>query len=285
MNRLVLSHYQAESLLEARRQARAVATTSPDLGLSIIDVSLSPEGVKFPAGEQLVWEEIEKIASTENNCFLVQGRSIQKIQVFSEETNRLYTLYPTPRAPTMLVSGIPMHRIKGTDPWQDTLAKIKTIGPIAGLVLDTATGLGYTAIAAAQTADEVTTVELDPAAAEIANLNPWSQPLFDNARIHRLIGDSFDEVGNFGTSSFSRIIHDPPMFKLAGDLYSEEMYRQLFRVLRHGGKLFHYVGDLESRSGRSIVHGVVKRLQQAGFSRVTPHPEAFGLTAVKGRPF
>ena len=66
----------------------------------------------------------------------------RKIQFFSEQTNQLYSLMPTERAPTMLISGIPMHRIKNTDPHADTLEKIKTIAPITGHVLDTATGLG-----------------------------------------------------------------------------------------------------------------------------------------------
>ena len=30
----------------------------------------------------------------------------------------------------MLISGIPMHRIKGTDPWRDTQSKIKAFGRV-----------------------------------------------------------------------------------------------------------------------------------------------------------
>jgi hypothetical protein len=181
----------------------------------------------------------------------------------------------------MLISGIPMHRIKGTDPYRDTLQKIKTIAPVTGHVLDTATGLGYTAIEAAKTADHVVTIELDPVALEIAQLNPWSQALFENPRITQLVGDSFEEIQDFESGTFARIIHDPPAFSLAGDLYSGEFYRQLFRVLRSGGRLFHYVGDLESKSGRIVSKGAVRRLQEAGFSRVVRRPEAFGLVAYK----
>jgi predicted methyltransferase len=61
-----------------------------------------------------------------------------------------------------------------------------------GQVLDTATGLGYTAIEAAKTAAHVTTIELDPTALEVARCNPWSQALFDNPKIMQRIGDSFD---------------------------------------------------------------------------------------------
>ena len=132
-----------------------------------------------------------------------------------------------------------MHRIKNTDPHQDTLEKIHSIKPLVGRVLDTATGLGYTAIQAARTAEHVTTIELDPTALKVCKLNPWSQELFNNPRIDQLIGDSFDVVAEMDSGSYTRVIHDPPAFSLAGDLYSGEFYTQLHRVMRNHGRLFH----------------------------------------------
>ncbi len=278
---IVLSYVQAEPLLAAHAGGERSAAASPDLGLTSVTVNLEPEGVRFPASRLLTWADLETICGSERSCFLVQERELDKIQFFSELTNQLYSLMPTQRAPTMLISGIPMHRIKGTDPQADTLDKCKTIAPLTGSVLDTATGLGYTAIQAAKTAEHVTTIELDPAALEVARLNPWSQSLFGNPRITQRLGDSFELVPAFEDSAFTRIIHDPPMFKLAGDLYSGEFYRQLFRVLRPGGRLFHYIGDLDSKSGHVVTRGVVRRLQEAGFARVAPRPAAFGVVAHK----
>jgi predicted methyltransferase len=229
----------------------------------------------------LTWEDVETIAASERGCFLIEENVPHKIQTFSETMNRLYSLMPTVGAPTMLLSGIPMHRVKEIDPHRDTLQKIETIAPLTGRVLDTATGLGYTAIGAAKTAEQVITVEIAPAVLEIARLNPWSQALFENSGITQIVGDVVEEIEEFEEETFTRIIHDPPAFNLAGDLYSGVFYRQLFRVLRRSGRLFHYIGDLESRSGRTIVKGVARRLQEAGFSRVTHRTEAFGLTAYK----
>jgi predicted methyltransferase len=188
---------------------------------------------------------------------------------------------PTARAPTMLISGIPMHRIKGTDPQRDTLEKVKAVKPVAGRVLDTATGLGYTAIEVARTADSVVTVELDPAALQVARVNPWSQALFENPVITQRIGDSYDVVEEFDDETFTRIVHDPPVFSLAGHLYSGAFYAELYRVLERGGRLFHYVGDPQSKSGRNTTRGVMRRLQDAGFSRVRRRPRAFGVLAIK----
>jgi predicted methyltransferase len=152
---------------------------------------------------------------------------------------------------------------------------------VSGDVLDTATGLGYTAIGAAKTATRVTTIELDPAAQEIARRNPWSRGLFDNPRLTQRIGNSFEEIGTFPPESFTVILHDPPTLSLSGDLYSGEFYRRAFRVLRRGGRMFHYIGDPDSRTGASTTKGVIRRLREAGFARVVPKPEAFGVTAYK----
>jgi predicted methyltransferase len=281
MKMILLSHYQAEILLQGRKMGKVRMTVSLDLGLTSDEVSIEPEQVCFPDGRSLSWKQIESIQSAENSCFVVEQDGLSKVQYFSEETNRLYSLMPTSKTPTMLVSGIPMHRIKGIDPMQDTQEKIKTIKPVVGTVLDTATGLGYTAVQAAKTADLVLTIELDPAALDVARHNPWSQGLFDNPKIMQVIGDSCEQVREMETERFDRIIHDPPAFSLAGDLYSGAFYQQLYRVLRSGGKLFHYIGDPESKSGRNITAGVVARLKTVGFGAVRKAPRAFGVVGYK----
>jgi predicted methyltransferase len=172
-----------------------------------------------------------------------------------------------------------MHRIKNTDPHKDTLSKIKAVAPVSGELLDTTMGLGYTAIQAAKTATHVTTIELDPTVVEICRRNPWSQALFDNPQITRRIGHAWDVVEEFEANRFTRIIHDPPMFSLAGELYAADFYRELRRVLKDNGRLFHYIGDPQSKSGRSTTRGVTRRLREAGFRRVKPWPRAFGVVA------
>jgi predicted methyltransferase len=278
---VILSHYQAKTLLAARQVGCSTVSVSPDLNLSLVEVTLGTAGVEFPGGESIDWETLKQIAEVETKCFVFEDGSWREIRAFSEETNWVRSLYPTAGAPTVLVGGVPMHRIEGTDPYRDTLAKIKTIAPVAGHVLDTATGLGYTAIEASKTAELVITIELDPASLEIARLNPWSQGLFGNPKIKQIVGDTFEEISSFEDAVFSRIIHDPPMFSLAGELYSGEFYRELWRVLRRNGRLFHYIGDLESRSGQGVARGVIRRLQEAGFTRVVRRPEAFGVVAYK----
>ncbi len=276
---IVLSHVQIEPLLRARDAGDTSATTSADLGRTETRVTLDDEGILYPTGERLRWEDAARIVKNNSVCFTLSGDEIAEIRVFSQTTNWVRSLYPTQSAPTMLVSGVPMHRIKDTDPWRDTLAKVKTIAPIMGRVLDTATGLGYTAIVAAETAAEVVTIELDPAGLEIARANPWSRDLFERANIQQLIGDAAEIIPTLDAASFARIVHDPPQLSLAGHLYSEEFYRELRRVLARGGRLFHYIGDPNSPFGSRTTSGVMRRLHNAGFARVVRRPEAFGLVA------
>lgn len=278
---IVISHYTAEALQDAWEQNQETVSVSLDLNRSDSEVSLDENGVSLPDGQQLSWEQVAEAGDRETACFRVEGNELHRLHFFSGTTRRQVSLLPTLSAPTMLLAGFPMHRIKEVDPWEDTHRKIAAIGPAVDRVLDTATGLGYTAIQAAETAREVITVELDPTVLEVCRNNPWSAPLFTNPRIQQQIGSSFDLIKTFPDNHFARIYHDPPTLKLAGELYSLEFYEQCYRVLKRGGKFFHYIGDPESKHGASTTKGVVRRLHDAGFGKVVAHPQAFGVAVQK----
>ena len=88
------------------------------------------------------------------------------------------------------------------------------------------------------------------------------------------------EIEKFEDDQFGRILHDPPVLELAGDLYGGVFYAQLRRVLTKRGRLFHYIGNLESPSGMRVTPGVIRRLEEAGFVDVKRRPEAFGVSAL-----
>jgi len=278
---IVLSHIQAGALLEARDRGYTTLLTTLDLGVSRAEVALDSAEVAYEGTGLLDWEAARTIVRQAPMCFLVEHGTATKIHRFSEALNRPYSLMATTGWPTLVNSGFTMHRIVGIDPGQDTQEKIRALGTPRGRVLDTTTGLGYTAIAAARQAHEVITVELDPLVLEIAYLNPWSRDLFENPRISRRIGDSAEIIAEFPDRHFTQIIHDPPTLSLAGDLYAGAFYRQLIRVLSPGGTLFHYVGNPASRQGGMVAKGVIRRLREAGFTQVTTRPRAFGVVATR----
>jgi predicted methyltransferase len=278
---LTLSHFEIAPLLAARRSGATAATSSADLGRTRSDVALAADGATFANGAALSWSLAERIAGDPNKCFVVQGGEARELRVFSATTGWVRSLLPTGTAPTTLVGGFTMHRIVGIDPREDTVRKAGGNGPFAGPVLDTATGLGYTAIHAASRAPSVVTVELDPAALELARDNPWSAELFTAANLEQRVGDVAELVHEFADGQFAHVIHDPPSFQLAGHLYSGAFYEQLARITRKGGRVVHYIGDPESPNGARTTRGVVERLRSAGFARVQPNPRAFGVVAVR----
>jgi len=167
-------------------------------------------------------------------------------------------------APTLEIDGIRMHRTKWTDPWTDAGVKVAKAGVGKGdHVLDVCTGLGYTALRAMEAGAHVTTIEIDENVIELARVNPWSDGL-EGADL--ITGDAVEVVPTFDDESFNVVIHDPPRLARAGELYSTEFYSELFRVLKPGGTLVHYVGSPGSRyRGKDVPAGVAKRLTMVGF--------------------
>lgn len=278
---LVLSHFQTSPLLKAREQGLESVSASIDLGITTIPFLIQSDGIAMPDSTILKWDVIQEIDANKKVCYSIQNGTGLPIRRFSETLGRACSLMPTDSAPVMVIAGFPMHRFKNITPVKAALAMVEPLAPLTGSVLDTATGLGYTAIEAAKKASHVTTIELCPETQEMARMNPWSQGLFDNPRISQIIGDSAEEIRKFADEDFSAIIHDPPTLSLAGELYSGAFYREAFRVLRRRGKLFHYIGDPESDSGSRVTKGVVKRLYDAGFKKVVPVQKAFGVVAYK----
>jgi uncharacterized protein len=273
----VLSCYQAATLLDARERGLRQVSISFDLGLSASVAQLDERGVCAPV--PLDWASIERIAANDSVCFGVGSGEPEPLRVFSQAANRSFQLWPTPTSPALLISGFLMHRIRDVAPDEGAARMVRALGKLHGRVLDTTTGLGYAAIAAARSASEVVTIEIEPVVREMARLNPWSRELFESPKIRLTDGDSSQIVPTLEAASFSAIVHDPPAINLAGELYSGAFYAALRRALTRNGKLFHYIGDADSPSGGRTTRGVVKRLGEAGFSRVTVLREAFGVLA------
>ncbi len=277
---IVLSRAEVAPLREAYTKGVRQMESSPDLGKTRVEVALTSIGVHYPTGDVLQWGDVTEILRHPNACFCLQNGRLSRLQIFSPLTGRLVALYSTGTAPTMTLSGIPMHRIQDTTPWQDAAQKVQAARP-TGRVLDTCMGLGYTAILAAHRADRVLTVELDPAVIWLARQNPWSAAVFTASNVTTVQADIRELVTGLPEGYFSTVLHDPPVFSLAGELYSEAFYRQIRRLLRPHGRLFHYVGNPESKMGRSTTRQVVRRLYNAGFRQVRPAKRAFGLLAFK----
>jgi len=265
--RLLLSAGKARLNLDLRRTNRT------------FEIAREGDGFIFPDGTRVEKGVIERVAKDEDTVYFVKSGGVYKAAIAS---NGFYKLVPT-IPPTIEINGIRMHRTKGTNPLQDTRNKVNAVKPGEGeTVLDTCMGLGYTAIEASKRGAYVITIEKDPNVIELARINPWSRELFTGGKVQVIQGDAFEVVRKFRQGSFDAIIHDPPRFPLAGQLYSEEFYRELFRVLKPGGRLFHYVGNPGGRyRKKDLPRGVIERLRRVGFIKVKRVEEALGVVAKK----
>ncbi|MBM3291861.1 SAM-dependent methyltransferase [Candidatus Bathyarchaeota archaeon] len=253
-----------------------VSRVSLDLGLSKMEPKFDGNEIILKDNYRVSIEKLKKITDKDDAIFFPQDSELFMV---ATSNSHYYKLVTTSGAPTIEIDGIRMHRTKDTTPEEDAKKKINILGVNEGKILDTCTGLGYTAIESLhKNAEIVVTIEKDYNVTMINNLNPWSRDLFDE-RIHKIFSDSYHAVDCLPKNFFEYIIHDPPRFSFAGQLYSEAFYSKLFSRIKHGGKLLHYTGEPGSRyRKKDLQKGVQSRLKSVGFKKLTYHPEIMAIT-------
>ncbi|EKD68601.1 MAG: hypothetical protein ACD_47C00526G0002 [uncultured bacterium] len=238
---------------------------------------------KEEAADEIVINEklVALLESTPEKVYAIDFLTMEAVPLhFASEYGNV-KLAATHDAPTMEIDGVKMHRSEGISPWDDSKCKARDIIKRGMSVLDTCTGLGYTAVIAAQLgARSVVSFERNPAVLKMASYNPWSVEFFENPVIESHTASVYDEIAKSAAVRFDAIIHDPPRFSLAGELYSYDFYREAYRVLRHGGKMFHYIGDPHSSFGKKHYAGINMRLREAGFETVIFHKN-YGIMCQK----
>ena len=255
-----------ETATALQRAANAGAPSwagSLDLGRSEEDVGLSAEGFIF-RGQSYPWPGKVK----DRTLYYWDGEEFLAISRFSAS---LIKLVPTEwGAPTFEIDGIKMLPSAKLSPFDDARRKVDLIAPAGKTVFDTCGGLGYFAACCLDAGvAQIRSFKKNPDVLWLRPPNPWS-PDPDAARaggrLQLAQGDVSEEIAALPSNSVDAILHDPPRFGIAGELYSQVFYDQLARVIRSGGKLFHYTGAPNKlTSGRDVPREVAKRLEKAGF--------------------
>ncbi|MEO8158640.1 MAG: SAM-dependent methyltransferase [Betaproteobacteria bacterium] len=182
-------------------------------------------------------------------------------------TTSLIKLVPTPWGPpTFEIDGIKMLPSAQVSPYADAQRKVALIQPRGKVVLDTCGGLGYFAAWCLRgEARQVISCEKNADVIWLRGINPWSPAADARLMLHE--DDIARRIATMPAASVDAILHDPPRFGIAGELYSQAFYDHLARVIRRKGKLFHYTGTPNKlTSGRDVPNEVAKRLRKAGFS-------------------
>ncbi len=202
---------------------------------------------------------------------------------FSPDTNLFYKLFETETLPCLEISGIRMHCFGKSTVLQTTKQMVSFISPLKGIVLDTCCGLGYTAIEIAKNpqVQKVYTFEIDSNVLELAKVNPASSELFSSKKIIMENESVLEKISFFPENFFDRILHDPPAISIAGELYGRPFYKELFRVLKEGGKLYHYTGLTGSKKGVDLIANTILRLEEIGFKNIVRVEEPAGIVCEK----
>jgi uncharacterized protein len=271
MRTLLLTSKVLESLLTARRAGLVTLSCSLDLQRSTTDVTLEPD--------QWVWEQTRfpyPDRLNDRTIYYWSGVSFEPVSRFG---GSLIKLVPTDWGPpTFEIDGIKMLPTQKVSPYEDAANKVKLIQPRGKLVLDCCAGLGYFAAwCLTEGARQILSFEKNPDVIWLRSLNPWSPA--PDATLSLTHADITQAVIDMPDASVDAVLHDPPRFGIAGELYSQSFYDQLARVLKFRGRLFHYTGSPNKlSSGRDLAGEVSRRLQAAGFQA---RREGDGILATK----
>ena len=262
-------------VLEAmKRGAGAGARTiacSFDLGRSQSTVEVDSQGWTWQ-GQQFPYPE----ACKDRTIYYWDGHAFQ---VAARYTTALAKLVPTEWGPpTFEIDGIKMLPTARVSPYADAARKVATVSPRGKVVLDTCGGLGYFAAwCMTGHAARILSYEKSADVLWLRGLNPWSPAA--SGTLSLVHGDIVESITAIPDRSIEAVLHDPPRFGIAGDLYSVAFYEQLARVLARGGRLFHYTGTPNKVSrGRNLPLEVATRLRHAGFAT---EPDPDGVLAVR----
>ncbi|MCD6526181.1 MAG: methyltransferase domain-containing protein [Desulfuromonas sp.] len=269
----------ARQVLSAMDSGEDSVDISIDLNLSRERFALCGDELILDAEHRLSRDELRQIERKDNRIYALQDGQLEVLEVRGDG---YYKLVPTDQAPLLEISGVKMHISKGINPFESAGQMAGQVVKKGDRVLDTCSGLGYAASAALKLgAREVVSVERSATVMALRKKNPWSQRIFGE-NIHLIHGDINEYIRELATASFDAVIHDPPRFSLAGELYGEQFYREIYRVLKRRGALFHYTGNPHQlKRGSSFVDNAARRLKAAGFTKVVKVTDLMGVTAYK----
>jgi predicted methyltransferase len=247
-----------EQLCAARQAAARQVTATLDLGRTYATIATGPDAWSY-GGQAYPYLR----SCRDRTIYAWDGEAWHAVSRFGAG---LIKLVPTSWGPpTFEIDGIKMLPTAQVSPYEDAARKVALVEPAGKRVLDCCGGLGYFAAWCLQGgAAAILSFEKNPDVCWLREMNPWSPGPDPRLTLER--GDVAECIGALPAASFDAVLHDPPRFGIAGELYSQSFYDHLARVLRPNGRLFHYTGTPNKlTTGRDVPNEVARRLRKAGF--------------------
>ncbi len=208
-----------DALLAARRAGETTVECSLDLSRSTTVVDVGPKtwtwgGREFPYLD----------SCKPRTVYHFVGAAFEPVARFA---GSLIKLVPTEWGPpTFEIDGIKMRPTARVSPYADAERKVGLIEPRGKRILDTCGGLGYFAAWCLRGgARHVQSYEKNPDVIWLRSLNPWSpDSAWSGGAATALTlteGDVAKRIRMLPDASVDAILHDPPRFGTAGELYAQ----------------------------------------------------------------
>ena len=232
----LLTQAVAIGLIAARDAGARCWTGSFDLGVSNDEVTLAADAWQWRGQHHPYPAKLK-----DRTIYFWDGDEFTPV---SRYAGSLIKLVPTQwDTPTFEIDGIKMLPTSKESPLDDARRKVALVQPRGKVILDTCGGLGYFAACCLDAGvARIRSFEKNEDVLWLRTLNPWSpdpDAPGSNGRLQLTHADVTAAIVEIPDAGVDALLHDPPRFGIAGELYSQAFYGQLARVLRRGGRLFH----------------------------------------------
>ncbi|MDD4983522.1 MAG: rRNA adenine N-6-methyltransferase family protein [Candidatus ainarchaeum sp.] len=247
-----------QDYLIAKKENKTTFETTFDLGISKTTWPID----KFEA----LLDKCPKIRNEDIVFYDEKKKEGVKLQISNE--NGIFSLRKdkNENKPILYINAVKMNVSKdlGIDAYNENVMDSLEVSTYDD-VLEICTGAGYKTLLLAEKAKNVVSIEKSKEVLELMTYNPYTKELLKKENV-KIITDDATNYAKKSKEKFTKILHDPPTFKFAPELYTKEFYADLYGLAEEGCILFHYTGNPGNKfRGKDLTSATIERAKQAGW--------------------
>jgi len=250
-----------QEYLIAKKENKKDFITSLDLGITTTSIDTN----RFSA----LLEHCPKIRNEDIVYYDEKKKEGFKLQISNE--NGIFSLRKdkNENKPVLYINAVKMNvsKDKGIDGYNRGV--VNNLGVIrTDTLLEICTGAGYKTLLLSEKAEKVVSVEKSKEVLELMKYNPYTKELLKNNKV-KIVNQDATLYALNTKEKFSKILHDPPTFKFAPELYTKEFYADLYRLAEDRCILFHYTGNPGNKfRGKDLISATIERMTSVGWKLI-----------------